>query len=157
MKAVTLNTIKKELQHLEREQLVELALRVTKFKVENKELMTYLLFDEQDEDLFIEKIKEEMDEQFELVNTTSYHFMKKSVRKILRGVKKHVRYSKKVETEAALTIHFCRKLKEMDPSYRHNTVLTNMFDRQLGLAEKTIAKMHEDLQYDYKLVIEELF
>jgi hypothetical protein len=32
-----------------------------------------------------------------------------------------------------------------------------MFDRQLGLAEKTIEKMHEDLQYDYKLEIEELF
>ena len=50
-----------------------------------------------------------------------------------------------------------RKLKKMEPSYINNTVLTNMFDRQLGLAEKTIEKMHEDLQYDYKLEIEELF
>ncbi len=154
MKAVTVTTIKKELQHLEKEQLVELALRITKYKIENKELMTYLLFEEHDEDHFIEAIKAEMDDQFEDINTTSYHFIKKSVRKILRGVKKHVRYSKKLETEAALTIHFCRKLKQMDPSYRYNTVLTNMYERQLGLAEKIIDKMHEDLQYDYKLEIE---
>jgi hypothetical protein len=87
MKAVTVTTIKKELQHLEKEQLVELALRVTKYKIENKELMTYLLFEEHDEDHFIETIKAEMDDQFEDINTTSYHFIKKSVRKILRGVK----------------------------------------------------------------------
>ena len=43
----------------------------------------------------------------------------------------------------------------MDPSYRYNTVLTNMYDRQLGLAEKIIDKMHEDLQYDYQLEIED--
>ena len=101
MKAVTVTTIKKELQHLEKEQLVELALRVTKYKIENKELMTYLLFEEHDEDHFIETIKAEMDDQFEDINTASYHFIKKSVRKILRGVKKHVRYSKKIETEAS--------------------------------------------------------
>lgn len=157
MKAVTLNAIKKELQYLEKEQLLELALRVTKYKIENKELMTYLLFNEQDEDAFIETIKTEMDEQFENITSTSYHFIKKSVRKILRDVKKHVRYSKKIETEAALTIHFCRRLKQMEPSYRYNTVLVNMFDRQLGLAEKIILKMHEDLQYDYRLEIDALF
>ncbi len=157
MKAVSITRIKKEVQHLTQEELAEILLRVGKYKVENKELLTYLLFEEHDEDSFIATIKEEMDEQFELINTTSYHFIKKSVRKILRGVKKHVRYSKKTETEAALTLHFCRKLKEMEPSYRYNTVLTNMFDRQLGLVEKTIAKLHEDLQYDYKLEMEELF
>ncbi|MDA8886818.1 hypothetical protein OAD66_08780 [Bacteroidia bacterium] len=157
MKAVSITRIKKEVQHLTQEELAEILLRVGKYKVENKELLTYLLFEEHDEDSFIATIKEEMDDQFELINTTSYHFIKKSVRKILRGVKKHVRYSKKIETEAALTLHFCRKLKQMEPSYRYNTVLTNMFDRQLGLVEKTIAKLHEDLQYDYKLEMDELF
>ena len=157
MKAVPITRIKKELQHLSQEELVAVVLRVGKYKVENKELLTYLLFEAGDEDGYIDVVKEYIDEQFELVNLQNYYYIKKSVRKILRTVKKYIKFSKKPETEAALLIHFCRRLKKMEPTYINNTVLTNMFDRQLGLAEKTIAKMHEDLQYDYKLEIEELF
>jgi len=157
MKAVPITRIKKELQHLSQEELVEIVLRVGKYKVENKEFLTYLLFEASDEDGYIDVIKEYINEQFECINQQNYYFIKKSVRKILRTIKKYVKFSKKPETEAALIIHFCRKLKKMEPSYINNTVLTNMFDRQLGLAEKTIEKMHEDLQYDYKLEIEELF
>lgn len=157
MKAVSITHIKKELQHLEKEQLVEIVLRMGKYKVENKELLTYLLFESHDEDGYIDIVKEYIDEQFEYINLQNYYFIKKSVRKILRTIKKYVRYSKKAETEAALLIHFCKKLKEMEPSYSRNVVLSNMFERQLGLAEKTVAKLHEDLQYDYKLEIENLF
>ncbi|MDA9111025.1 hypothetical protein N9J89_02115 [Bacteroidia bacterium] len=157
MKALPITQIKKELQHLSQEELVEIVLRVGKYKLENKELLTYLLFEAGDEDGYIDVVKAYMDEQFELVNQQHYYYIKKSVRKILRTIKKYVKFSKKVETEAALLIHFCRRLKEMEPSYLNNTVLTNMFDRQLALAEKTIGKMHEDLQYDYKLEIEDLF
>ncbi|MGB0851406.1 MAG: hypothetical protein ACPGTP_09160, partial [Bacteroidia bacterium] len=128
-----------------------------KYKVENKELLTYLLFESHDEDGYIDIVKEYIDEQFEYINLQNYYFIKKSVRKILRTIKKYVRYSKKTETEAALLIHFCKRLKEMEPTYSRNVVLTNMFERQLGLAEKTVAKLHEDLQYDYKLEIEDLF
>ena len=157
MKAVPITRIKKELQHLSQEELVEIVLHVGKYKVENKEFLTYLLFEASDEDGYIDVVKEYINEQFECINQQNYYFIKKSVRKILRTIKKYVKFSKKPETEAALIIHFCRKLKKMEPSYINNTVLTNMFDRQLGLAEKTIEKMHEDLQYDYKLEIEELF
>jgi DNA repair protein RadC len=157
MKAVPITRIKKELQHLSQEDLVEIVLRVGKYKVENKELLTYLLFEAGNEDGYIDVVKEYIDEQFELVHQQHYYYIKKSVRKILRTIKKYIKFSKKPETEAALLIHFCRKLKKMEPSYINNTVLTNMFDRQLGLAENTIGKMHEDLQYDYKLEIEELF
>lgn len=157
MKAVPITRIKKELQHLTQEELVEIVLRVGKYKVENKEFLTYLLFEASDEDGYIDVVKEYINEQFDLVDQQHYYYIKKSVRKILRTIKKYVKFSKKPETEAALLIHFCRRLKNMDPSYLNNTVLTNMFDRQLALAEKTIAKMHEDLQYDYKLEIEELF
>ncbi|MFB1003376.1 MAG: hypothetical protein QMC70_04470 [Bacteroidia bacterium] len=157
MKAVSITQIKKELQHLTQQELVEIVLRVGKYKVENKELLTYLLFEAGNEDGYVEVVIEYMDGQFELLNQQHYYYIKKSVRKILRTIKKYVKFSKKPETEAALLIHFCRKLKNMEPSYTNNAVLTNMFERQLGLAEKTIAKMHEDLQYDYKLELEEIF
>ena len=157
MKAVSITQIKKELQHLTQQELVEIVLRVGKYKVENKELLTYLLFEAGNEDGYIEVVIEYMAGQFELLNQQHYYYIKKSVRKILRTIKKYIKFSKKPETEAALLIHFCRKLKNMEPSYTNNAVLTNMFERQLGLAEKTIAKMHEDLQYDYKLELEEIF
>ena len=157
MKAVSITQIKKELQHLTPEELIEIVLRVGKYKVENKELLTYLLFEAGNEDGYVEVVVEYMDGQFELLNQQHYYYIKKSVRKILRTIKKYIKFSKKPETEAALLIHFCRKLKNMEPSYTNNAVLTNMFERQLGLAEKTIAKMHEDLQYDYKLELEDIF
>ena len=115
MKAVPITRIKKELQHLSQEELVDIVLRVGKYKVENKELLTYLLFEASDEDGYIEVVKEYIDEQFELVNLQNYYYIKKSVRKILRTIKKYIKYSKLPETETALLIHFCRKLKAMDP------------------------------------------
>lgn len=156
MKAATISQIKKEIQHLDAEELRTLLLRVTKYRIENKELLTYLLFESHNEDGYIDVVKEYIDEGFEYINQQNYYFIKKSVRKILRTVKKYIKYSKLPETEASLLIHFCRKLKGISPSYTRNTVLLNMYQRQLALAEKTINKLHEDLQYDYNLEITEL-
>ena len=69
MKAVPVVTIKKELQHLSSDELTELCLRLSRFKKENKELLTYLLFEADFEEGYIETVKLEIDEQFELINT----------------------------------------------------------------------------------------
>lgn len=156
MKAVPVVTIKKELKELSNEELTELCLRLSKFKKENKELLTYLLFESQNEEDYILSIKNFVDEQFEIINTDSYFYIKKSVRKILRLIKKFARYSLKKETEVELLLYFCQKLKEFSPSIKNNVTLTNIFERQLLLAKKIISTLHEDLQYDYNLVIDEL-
>ena len=156
MKAATITELKRELAHKTPKELVELCLRLTKFKKENKELFTYLLFEASDEAAYIESTQQEMDEQFEEINTTSYYFMRKSVRKILSGVKRHIRYSKKKETEVALLLYFCKKLKMMRPSIQRNTVLTNTYERQIAMVEKAMATLHEDLQYDFGLMLDEI-
>lgn len=156
MKAVPVVTIKKELKELSNEELTELCLRLSKFKKENKELLTYLLFESQNEEDYILSIKNFVDEQFEIINRDSYFYIKKSVRKILRLIKKFARYSLKKETEVELLLYFCQKLKEFSPSIKNNVTLTNIFERQLLLAKKIISTLHEDLQYDYNLVIDEL-
>ena len=92
MKAVSVVTIKKELQHRSSEELMALCLRLSKFKKENKELLTYLLFESHDETGYIETVKQVLDEQFETINTDSYFYIKKSIRKILRNLKKYARY-----------------------------------------------------------------
>ncbi|GGK28337.1 hypothetical protein GCM10007962_23260 [Yeosuana aromativorans] len=156
MKAVSVATIKKELQHLPSEELTELCLRLSKFKKENKELLTYLLFESHDETGYIETVKQEVDEQFELININSYFYIKKSVRKILRSIKKFARYSLKKETEVELLLYFCQKLIHFKPSIKHNVTLTNIYERQILLIKKIVSTLHEDLQYDYKQMLDEL-
>ncbi|ULC58078.1 hypothetical protein MBM09_09115 [Flaviramulus sp. BrNp1-15] len=156
MKAVSAVAIKKELKHLSSNELMDLCLRLSRFKKENKELLTYLLFESHNESGYIESVKSYMDEEFEVINTDSYFYIRKSVRKILRNVKKFIRYSLKKETEVELLLYFCEKLKDFKPSIKRSTQLQNMYNRQLLLAKKVISGLHEDLQYDYNLMLDEL-
>ncbi len=156
MKAVTVKEIKNELNHRSQKELMEFCLRLSKFKKENKELMTYLLFEAADEEEYIENVKREIDEQFKQVNKKSYYFIKKGIRKILFNTKKYIRYSQKKETQVDLLIYFCIQMKNFSPTYRRNVVLRNMFQRQINLIQKTVSSLHEDLQYDYEMELESL-
>lgn len=156
MKTATVKQLKDELKYSSQEDLVNLCLRLSRFKKENKELLTYLLFESSDETSYIESIKLEIDEQFKNINTNSYFYIKKSVRKILRLIKKFSRYSLKKETEIELLLYFCKSLKAFKPSIKHNVTLTNIYERQIVFIKKTIAGLHEDLQYDYTITLEKL-
>lgn len=156
MKAVSVVTIRKELKHKSNEELAELCLRLSRFKKENKELLTYLLFEADSEEGYIETVKAEIDEQFESINTDSFFYIKKSVRKILRNTKKYIRYSLNKETEVELLLYFCKKLKDMSPSIKRNTTLTNLYERNMEAITKKILNLHEDLQYDYNTILEDM-
>lgn len=156
MKAVSITTIKKELNTLSTVEIQELCLRLSRFKKENKELLTYLLFESHDEPGYIETVKNYIDEQFENINTASYFYIRKSMRKILTHTKKYIRYSKKKETEVELLLYFCQKLKDFSPSIKHSVQLQNMYNRQILLIKKNVATFHEDLQYDYNIILDAL-
>lgn len=156
MKAIPLKDIKQELSHLSSNELQELCLRLSRFKKENKELLSYLLFESSDEAGYIKGIKKDIDEAFEVINTKSYFYIRKSARKILSQTKKHIRYSPKKETEVELLLYFCKKMKDFKPSINNSIQLQNMYNRQLLLIKKKVNTLHEDLQYDYNLAIEDL-
>lgn len=156
MKASTIAQLKKELQHRSPEELLSLCLRLGRFKKENKELLTYLLFEVDHEEGYIENIKAEVDEQFLDINVNSFFYIKKSIRKILRNIKKYIRYSGNKETEVELLLYFCKKLHDFRPSIKKNTALFNLYQRQLTFISKKIDVLHEDLQYDYGLALQEL-
>lgn len=156
MKAVTVKKIKDELSHRNSKELIDLCLRLSKFKKENKELLTYLLFESDNEESYVESVKEQIDELFEQINTKSYFYIRKSVRKILTLTKKFIRYSQKKETEVELLLYFCSKLKDFTPSISRSPRLVNTFDRQILLIKKTITTLHEDLQYDFQIELENL-
>jgi hypothetical protein len=156
MKTATLRELKNELSHRSPSELLDLCLRLSRFKKENKELLTYLLFESSNEQAYIESVKREMEHEFKAINTKSYFYIRKSVRKILRNTKKYIRYSKNKETEVELLLYFCYELKEMSPSMNGNLTLQNIFNRQILLIKKVVSSMHEDLQYDYNLDIESI-
>lgn len=156
MKAASLVDIKKELQFKSSDELAELCLRLSRFKKENKELLTYLLFELHNEADYIQSVKHYMDKEFAQINTSSYFFIRKSVRKILTHTKKYIRYSQTKETEVELLLYFCQTLKSFKPSIKFSTQLVNIYNRQVLLVKKVVATLHEDLQHDYNLMLQDL-
>jgi hypothetical protein len=156
MKAVTIKDLKEELTNNTPKELRDLCLRLARFKKENKELLTYLLFESSDEAFYVEDVKKEVDEQFEIINRKSHYLIKKSFRKILRTIRKYARYSQKKETEVELLLFFCIKLKKFTPSIHKNSGLQNFYNKQIEAIRKKVTLLHEDLQFDYKIELEKL-
>ena len=156
MKTASVVKLRKELEHLDREKLKQLCLRLSRFKLENKELLTYLLFESEDESSYIQSIKNQLDTLFLDINTNNYFYVKKSVRKILRRIRKFARYSNQPETEVELLLYFCLKMQDIKPSIFKNKTLTNIYNRQIETTKKKTKKLHEDLQYEYNLHVEDL-
>jgi hypothetical protein len=149
MKAVSINEIKKELTHLDDKSLQELCLRLAKYKLENKELLTYLLFEAHNESAFVTMVKGEIDMLFDSLPTGNVYYIKKSLRKILRITNKQIKYSGQTTTETELRIYFCGKIISAGIPLEKSQVLTNLFEQQMKKIETVINKLPEDLQYDY--------
>ncbi|MCA0131788.1 hypothetical protein [Winogradskyella alexanderae] len=156
MKIESIVTIKKELQHSSKEDLLALCLRLGRFKKENKALLTYLLFEAHDEDGYVLSVKKTLDALFESMNTDSYFYMKKTIRKILRQIRTYSRYSNKKTTEIELLLYFCERLNGISPSIHRNRMLSNLYQRQILAIQKKIKALHADLQYDYTVQLEDI-
>lgn len=150
MKTPNLSEIKKALPHYTQDQLMELILRLARHKVENKELLAYLLFDSENESLFVAKVKQQTSDAFEAINTSSYFLMRKSVRKQLKDIKKYIKFSRKKSTEIELLLHFLAEMLQLRPSILKDKRLNNIYERNLIAVDQKINNVHEDLQYDYQ-------
>lgn len=144
-----LSEIKKALPHYTQQELIEFVLRLARLKVENKELLCYLLFEAEDEVKFVQKIKVKISAEFKSINTSSYYLVRKSVRKQLKEVKKYIRFSKKQSTEIELLLYFLSEMLQLKPSILKDKRLMNIYQRSLKTVDQKISGVHEDLQYDY--------
>jgi hypothetical protein len=156
MKAATVHELKQELAGLSPKELIEICQRLAKFKKENKELLTYLLYEARNEEGYIKGIKQEIDEQFSEINTSHLYYAKKSLRKIVRMINKYCRYSGEKTTEVELHLYFSITLKESGIPIRQNKVISNLYDSEIKKIKTALATLHEDLQYDYKRDLEKL-
>lgn len=156
MEAAPLSLIKHELKQRRPEDLFDICLRLARFKKENKELLTYLLLEAEDEEAYIRMIKSEMDKDFEEINKSNVYYAKKSIRKIVKLTNKHIRFSGQKQTEVELRLHFCRRLSAMKPFLNRSTALRNIYVRQVQNIRKAMARLHEDLQFDYEQELKKL-
>ena len=148
MTTASLSELRRGINNVPSGDLPELCIRLARFKKENKELLSYLLFEADDEPEYIRKIKGEMDQQFGEISRTSPYLTKKGVRKTLAFTNQRIRYSGQKRTEVELLLHFCKRFKKEVP-FKHNITIKNIYLRQIQRIKKTIGMMHEDLQFDY--------
>lgn len=156
MRAATIHEIKQELSTIKPAELMELCLRLGRFKKENKELLTYLLFEAHNEHGYVEGIKKEIDALFAEINLSHLYYAKKSLRKIIRIINKYCRYSSSKQTEVELRTYFCSALMSSGIALHRNPAITKLYEGQLKKANAVIDTLHEDLQYDYRRELEKL-
>lgn len=149
MRAATVHEIKQELSTLKPAELVDISLRLARFKKENKELLTYLLFEAHNEAGYVESIRKEIDDLFAEINRSHLYYAKKSLRKIIRVINKYCRYSGSKQTEVELRIYFCSSLLASGIALHRNPVITKIYESQLKKVHTLVDSLHEDLQYDY--------
>lgn len=156
MKAASISELKHELVTLPPGKVLELCLRLAKFKKENKELLSYLLFEADNEQGYIESAKIEIDEEFVSIPKANWFIAKKGLRKILKSIAKYSKHISTKEAEVELLLHFCINLKRSGIRYRSYKVLSALYDQQIKKLNSLVEQVHEDLRFDYKKQLQEL-
>jgi hypothetical protein len=155
-KPTSLSGIKKELYNLTPEELITVCLNLAKHKKETKEYLSYLLFDASDKDLYLKNVKTEIDEMFNELKKSNLYQVKKSLRKILRVTNKYIKFAGSKQVEAELLIHFCKSFKRIKTPANQSIAMTNLYLSQVQKIKKAIGSLHEDLQFDYQDIIDNL-
>lgn len=156
MKAPSISQLEKELRTLEPKKVLEICVRLAKHKKENKELLTYLLFDSNNEKNYVEDAKQKIDVLFTEINRKTSYTTKKGLQKIVRNMSKLIKYSKSKETELEIRIYFCKKVKSSRIRLDSSSVINNLYYREIEKIRVLFSKLHEDLQLDYRDELESL-
>ncbi|WP_336518304.1 hypothetical protein [Pollutibacter soli] len=156
VRIATVHEIKEELQTIPAPKLIELCLRLSRFKKENKELLTFLLFEAHDLEGYTKAVQKSMADGFDDMNSSNLYFAKKTIRKVLRIANRHIRFTGSKQVEVELLLYFCELLFDSGLPLKKNNALFNLYSNQLKKAEKTSKALHEDLQYEYARQIEKL-
>ncbi len=149
MKAASVKEIKAALENLPGNELVNLCLRLVKFKKENKELATYVLFDEANEAEYISSVQASLALLFEDVHKTNPYYAKKTLRKIVRIANKFIRYSSQESTGVEILLFVAERMRPIYLDMKKSTALENIYIGLVKKIKKITSGLHEDLQYDY--------
>ena len=157
MKAASISELKNELKTLSQKDLVDVCLRLAKYKTDNKALIGFLLFEAHNKPAFVEEIKNEIITQFNEINPQqNLYFIKKSLRKIKRQIVKYAKYIDDKALAADLHIFFCLQLKESGIPFEKSQQLSNLYAAELKTILGLIKALHPDLQADYNHELEKI-
>lgn len=152
---VKLQNLKQELAERDTRHLAELCLQLAKFKSENKELLTYLLFYAHDPIAYTSSYKEMIVEPFDKFIYNPYH-LSKGIRKSFRLISRYAKITKSKEGECELYLHLILQFVERIPGKIVHKSLVILLERAFKKAALLILKMHEDFQLDYLPQFKEL-
>ena len=113
-------------------------------------MLGFLLFESGDINDYVANIKAETEDLFAEINMKSIYYIKKSVRRILRNVNKHIRFSMSKQVEVELLIHFCNCIITHSLPLDESVQLNNIYKAQVKKIEEALSSLHPDLQYDFK-------
>jgi hypothetical protein len=154
MKAATITQLKKELETYTHARLIEVLITTAKYKIENKELLSYVVFDADDPYSYVQDIKLEISTAFDEIHNASFYLALKRLRKILRTIQKYAKYMGDKEKEIELLTHFCEQMVQHGFLKHRYKSMVVIFGRVLDKIEKLIPAIHDDLQYDYRNKLE---
>lgn len=149
MKAAPLKSIKTELGLLGANHLLYICLRLAKFNKENKELLSYLLFQSHDEQSYVKAVKNTINEQFDELNPSNVYLAKKTIRKVLRTTNKFIKYAGSKQVEIELLLYYCEKMRASALPITTNSSLASIYSRQVQKITMAVSKLHDDYQLDY--------
>ena len=144
----TVDEIKKELQALPPKKVIELALKLVRFKKENKELISYLLFDAGDQAGYIETLRFQIDEMMSQIERGPSATVKTQLRAITRMIGRQIRYMANKEAAAELYLHFCETLLSHPSKLSEVPSAKTIYHQQLKKLNKIVPALNDDLQYD---------
>jgi hypothetical protein len=149
MKTAGIAEIKAELKTKNSGELLEICLRLARSKKENKELLTYLLFEAADEGEYISQLKREMEERLANIDGHNLYLLRKQLRKIVGFLNKHLKYTTSKAAEAEVLLHFCGSLHRYSIPYKRTNALFGLYQAQIKKIKVAIGTLHADLQHDF--------
>lgn len=157
MKPAGVSEIKNELKELDKKELLELCLALAKYKKENKEYLTYLLFEAHDKESYAAEVRKIIDDEFvELKKQPNLYYVKKGLRKLLRIITRYTRFLDNPAMKADLHVYFLRSLKDSGIPYWKEKRIVNLYEAELKKINTLVKSLHEDLRADYQQSVDEL-
>ena len=154
MKPASIATIKKTLKDLSKEELTTLVLKLGTLKVDNKAMLSYLLYYENDKATYLKEVQQYIINNFAALNQDSSFYVRKGLRKIEREINKQIKYVKDKNFEVELLLCYLQAFTTLDNIHQHK--LNTIFERVMLKTKTKINALHEDLQYDFNKVLNEL-
>ncbi|MDA1268068.1 MAG: hypothetical protein O2829_03145 [Bacteroidetes bacterium] len=156
MKIPPLTELKKELSYLDEKELVSLIVDLSKFSRDNKAFLHFKLHERDQPALFVDTVKEELEELFQTANTKTYFFAKKSAQTIRRKLNKSLKLTKKKEDQVELLLYYCEQLQRYGYIKFQHPIIKHLFVMQVKKIHQGISGLHEDLQHDYQYRLDDI-